>query len=40
MGEEAVRLLVKLIDGTANGPRQIMLPTALIVRQSCRAVRS
>jgi LacI family transcriptional regulator len=38
MGEEAVRLLVKLIDGTASGPLQIMLPTELVVRQSCRPV--
>jgi LacI family transcriptional regulator len=38
MGAEAVRLLVKLIDGTANGPLQIVLPTTLVVRQSCRAV--
>jgi LacI family transcriptional regulator len=38
MGEEAVRLLVKLIDGTTPGPLQIMLPTELVVRQSCAAV--
>jgi LacI family transcriptional regulator, galactose operon repressor len=38
MGREAVRLLVDLIDGTVEGPRQITLPTRLVVRQSCRAI--
>ncbi len=38
MGREAVRLLVALIDGTAHGPRQVSLPTRLVVRQSCRAI--
>jgi LacI family transcriptional regulator len=40
MGREAVRLLVALIDGTADGPRQITLPTRLVVRQSCRALEA
>jgi LacI family transcriptional regulator len=38
MGREAVHLLVALIDGTADGPRQVTLPTRLVVRQSCRAI--
>jgi LacI family transcriptional regulator, galactose operon repressor len=40
MGREAVRLLVALIDGTADGPRQVSLPTRLVVRQSCGAIGS
>jgi LacI family transcriptional regulator len=40
MGREAVQLLVALIDGTADGPRQVTLPTRLVVRQSCRAIGS
>jgi len=36
MGAEAVRLLISLIDGSANGPRHVTLPTRLVVRQSCR----
>jgi LacI family transcriptional regulator, galactose operon repressor len=40
MGREAVRLLVALIDGTADGPRQVTLPTRLVVRQSCRALEA
>lgn len=39
MGAEAVRLLVGLIEQTWSGPLQLTLPTALVVRQSCRAVR-
>jgi LacI family transcriptional regulator len=38
MGAEAVRLLVGLIEQTWSGPLQLTLPTALVVRQSCRAV--
>jgi LacI family transcriptional regulator len=38
MGEEAVRLLVDLIEGTVDRPVQITLPTRLVVRQSCRPV--
>jgi LacI family transcriptional regulator, galactose operon repressor len=37
MGFEAVRMLIGLIDKTA-GPSQLTLPTALVVRQSCRAI--
>ena len=37
MGFEAVRMLIGLIDGTAPGTSQLTLPTALVVRQSCRA---
>jgi LacI family transcriptional regulator, galactose operon repressor len=40
MGREAVQLLVALIDGTADGPRQVTLPTRLVVRQSCRTIGS
>ena len=38
MGQEAVRLLVEMMEGTGNGPRQITLPTRLVVRQSCQRV--
>ncbi len=40
MGEEAVRLLVDLLNGVADRPQQITLPTKLVERQSCRAVGS
>jgi LacI family transcriptional regulator len=36
MGEEAVRLLVDLLNGVADRPREIVLPTKLVERQSCR----
>ena len=35
MGEEAVRLLVDLLNGVTDCPNQITLPTKLVVRQSC-----
>ena len=38
MGEEAVRLLVDLLNGVTDRPRQITLPTKLVVRQSCRRI--
>lgn len=38
MGYEAVRMLIGLIDLTSSGPLQLTLPTALVVRQSCRAI--
>jgi LacI family transcriptional regulator len=38
MGFAAVRMLIGLIDQTPSGPLQLTLPTALVVRQSCRAV--
>jgi LacI family transcriptional regulator len=34
MGEEAVHLLVDLLDGVTDRPQQITLPTKLVVRQS------
>jgi LacI family transcriptional regulator len=40
MGEEAVTLLVDIVDGVPDRPQQIMLPTKLVVRQSCSAVGS
>ena len=36
MGEEAVRLLVDLLNGVTDRPLQITLPTKLVERQSCR----
>jgi LacI family transcriptional regulator len=36
-GERAVRLLLDLIGGTALGPRAEILPTELVVRDSCGA---
>jgi LacI family transcriptional regulator len=38
MGCEAVRMLIGLIDKTWSGPQQLILPTSLVVRQSCRAI--
>jgi LacI family transcriptional regulator len=38
MGFEAVRMLIGLIDQTSSGPLRLTLPTALVVRQSCRAI--
>ena len=38
MGEEAVRLLVDLLNGVTDRPHQITLPTKLVERQSCRAI--
>src|SRR5437660_312858 len=35
MGYEAVRMLIRMIDGTPEGPVQLTLPTSLVVRQSC-----
>ena len=35
MGEEAVRLLVDLLNGVTDRPHQVTLPTKLVVRQSC-----
>ena len=39
MGFEAVQLLIRLIDGAAVAAPHLMLPTRLVVRQSCRALR-
>jgi LacI family transcriptional regulator len=38
MGEEAVRLLVDLLNGVTDRPHEITLPTKLVERQSCRAI--
>ncbi len=38
MGAEAVRLLVGLIEDPSQTPPQVVLPTRLVVRQSCRAL--
>ena len=37
MGEEAVRLLVDLLNGVTDRPHQVTLPTKLVERQSCRS---
>lgn len=36
-GEMAARLLVDLINGRLSAPQQVVLPTELIIRQSCGA---
>ena len=36
MGEEAVRLLLDLLNGVTDRPQQVVLPTKLVERQSCR----
>ncbi len=36
MGEEAVRLLVDLLNGVTDRPHQVVLPTKLVERQSCQ----
>ena len=38
MGAEAVRLVIDLIDNPSGPPARIVLPTRLVVRQSCRAL--
>lgn len=37
IGEAAARMLVELVEGEAAGHRQMILPTHLIVRESCGA---
>ena len=37
MGSEAARLLIDLIDDPSRTPIHLTMPTALVVRQSCRA---
>lgn len=37
-GMTATNLLLDLIEGTVEGPRHILLPTQLVVRQTCGAV--
>jgi LacI family transcriptional regulator len=38
MGYEAVQLLLGLVENPAAGPAQVVLPTRLVERSSCRAV--
>jgi LacI family transcriptional regulator len=38
MGYEAARLLIRLINEPTTQPVHLTLPTALVVRQSCRAI--
>jgi LacI family transcriptional regulator len=38
-GAEAAALLLDLIKGNYETPRQILLPTQLVIRQSCGAAR-
>ena len=37
-GSVATRLLLDLIEGRVEGPHQILLPTQLVIRQSCGAL--
>lgn len=39
MGEVAVRMLIALVEGTPADPRQVVLPTRLVIRESCGASR-
>ena len=39
IGEEAVRMLISLVEGTSAGPCQVVLPTHLVIRESCGAGR-
>jgi LacI family transcriptional regulator len=36
-GWQATRLLIDLLEGAVEGPKQILLPTQLVIRQSCGA---
>ncbi len=36
-GADATSLLIDLIEGVVQGPRQILLPTQLVIRESCGA---
>jgi DNA-binding LacI/PurR family transcriptional regulator len=38
MGVEAVRILRALLEDPTRTPERVVLPTRLIVRQSCRAI--
>jgi LacI family transcriptional regulator len=38
LGEEAVRMLLGLIDDPSSRPAQVVLPTSLVERSSCRAL--
>jgi LacI family transcriptional regulator len=37
-GAMAASLLMEIIDGQTAGPRQVLLPTQLVIRQSCGAI--
>ncbi len=39
-GARAAELLIRLIEGSLHGPQQILLPTQLVIRQSCGASKS
>lgn len=39
MGEAAVRMLIALVEGAPAEPRQVILPTHLVIRESCGASR-
>jgi LacI family transcriptional regulator len=39
MGEAAVRMLISLVEGAPTEPRQVILPTHLVIRESCGAGR-
>ncbi|MBL8146479.1 MAG: LacI family DNA-binding transcriptional regulator [Anaerolineae bacterium] len=39
MGEAAVRMLIALVEGAPTEPRQVILPTRLVIRESCGASR-
>ena len=39
MGEEAARLLLRRIEDRNGPPEQVIMPTRLIVRESCGAAR-
>ncbi len=38
MGSEAVRLLIELIEDPSQPPDRVVLPTKLVVRESCQAI--
>ena len=38
MGSEAVRLLIDLIEDPSQPPKRVVLPTKLVVRESCQAI--
>jgi len=39
-GSVAASLLIDMVDGQANGPQRVLLPTELVIRQSCGAIPS
>ena len=40
MGETAARMLIALVEGASAEPRQVILPTHLVIRESCGASRT